>query len=130
MGFFDFLFSSAGAASRGSVSQETEKKISYDWDTVRALLLKRGPSDLKQALITADRCMDTALRDIAVGETMGERLKNSRDKFDPITYQKIWEAHKLRNNISHEAGFEPPHFMVTEAINNLQRALQTLGLRV
>ena len=129
MGFFDFLKAPAGA-SRGSVSQPTELRIQQDWDLIKVLLSQKGPSQLRQALITADKTLDSALREIAVGDTMAERLKNSQYKFDVHTYQRIWDAHKLRNNLVHEAGFEPPHFMITEAVANLQRALQALGLRV
>ncbi len=130
MSFFDFLFGGLSSSYGGSVKQETVYKIKSDWANIKVLLNQKGPSQLRQALITADKTLDNALRDVVAGETMGERLKNAKTKFDYSTYNKIWEAHKLRNNVVHESGFEPPYFMVTQAVDDLQNGLVVLGVRV
>lgn len=131
MGFFDLIFGKGlGGSGYSSVSMETVRKITSDWDNVTILLQGKSPSQLRQALITADKCLDAALKDVVPGETMGERLKNAIDKFDRPTYNRIWDAHKLRNNIVHEAGFEPPYFMVTEAVANLKEGLYKLGVKI
>jgi hypothetical protein len=131
MGFFDLIFGGAnGGFGRSSVSADTERKIQRDWDVIKLQLQQKGPSQLKQALITADKAMDTALKDIVAGESMGERLKNSKDKFDQNVYNRLWDAHKLRNNLVHEAGFEPPYFMLTEGVENIRKGLVALGIRV
>ncbi|HSX39528.1 MAG TPA: hypothetical protein VLI92_02975 [Candidatus Saccharimonadales bacterium] len=126
--FAKLLFPSI--SGRGSVSQQTESKIKAEWQNIDALLKQKSPSQLKQALISADKCLDNALRDVVAGETMGERLKNAKNKFDVITYNKIWEAHKVRNNLVHEAGYEPPYFVIQQAVDNLKNGLIVLGLRV
>jgi hypothetical protein len=122
----------SGATSRGrySVSPPTQENIAKDWDNINNLLKLKGPSQLRQALITADKSLDNALKDIIPGETMGERLKNAKDRFDPIMYNKIWEAHKVRNMTVHESGYEPPHFVLTDAVENLRKALISLGVSV
>lgn len=130
MGFFDFIFGSGTGTSYGSVSQETVRKVTTDWENISVLLKQKGPSQLKQALIMADKSLDAVLKEIVPGETMGERLKNAVDKFDRPTYNRIWDAHKLRNSLVHEAGFEPAYFMVTEAVANLKEALYKLGVNV
>lgn len=131
MGFFDLIFGKRmDVSGYSSVSMETVRKITSDWDNVTILLQGKSPSQLRQALITADKCLDAALKDVVPGETMGERLKNAIDKFDRPTYNRIWDAHKLRNNIVHEAGFEPPYFMVTEAVANLKEGLYKLGVKI
>ena len=130
MGFFDFIFGSGTGTSYGSVSQETVRKITSDWENISVLLKQKGPSQLKQALIMADKSLDAVLKEIVPGETMGERLKNAVDKFDRPTYNRIWDAHKLRNSLVHEAGFEPAYFMITEAVSNLKEALYKLGVNV
>ncbi len=117
-------------AGRHSVSQQTESKIKIEWSNIEFLLKQKGPSQLRQALISADKCLDNALRDVVAGETMGERLKNAKNKYDVVTYNKIWEAHKVRNNLVHEAGYEPPYFVITQAVDNLRNGLTGLGLRV
>lgn len=115
---------------RRTLSVSTQRNIESDWKNIDTLLKQRSPSQLKQALITADKTLDNALRDMVEGESLGDRLKNSKTFFDKYTYNKIWEAHKLRNNLVHESGFEPPYFMITEAVQNFRVALQVLGVRV
>lgn len=112
------------------VSAQTEAKIQNEWKKIDQLLKQPSPSQLRQALISADRSLDTALRDVCEGETMGERLKNSKDRFTETMYNKIWKAHKLRNNVVHEADFEPPHFAVKEAIEDLKSGLQSLNVKI
>ncbi|KKS28695.1 MAG: hypothetical protein UU91_C0016G0005 [candidate division WWE3 bacterium GW2011_GWB1_42_117] len=130
MGFFDFIFGSGSSSSYGSVSQETVRKITSDWENISVLLKQKGPSQLKQALIMADKSLDAVLKEMVPGETMGERLKNAVEKFDRPTYNRIWDAHKLRNSLVHEAGFEPSYFMITEAVANLKEAIYKLGVNV
>jgi hypothetical protein len=115
---------------RFRVSPETAGRIKSDWKNIGKLVTSKGPSQLKQALITADKTLDNALKEIVAGETMGERLRNAKDLFDYETYNKIWEAHKVRNNLVHEAGYEPPHHMITDAIEKLRRGLNSLHVQV
>jgi hypothetical protein len=129
MGIFDLLFGTR-RNFLGSVRGETQENIRTDWDSIKTLLKQKSPSQLRQALIVADKSLDSALRDLVVGESMGERLKNAKDLFQWDVYQKIWDAHKLRNNLVHESNFEPPYFMVSEAVSNIQRGLISLGLKV
>lgn len=132
MGFFDFLFGNSSSQSYGrySVKPETQRRIKDEWTNIDVLLSQKSPSQLRQALISADKCLDNALRDIYEGNSMGDRLKLAKDRFDWDQYQKIWDAHKVRNNLVHEAGFNPPHFMITDAVSTLRGALIKLGVRV
>ena len=113
-----------------SISKNTEEMILRDWKQIDILLAGKAPSQLRQALITADKTLDNALRDLFDGNTLGDRLKLADSKFDRYLYNDTWKAHKLRNSLVHESGFEPPHFVVTEAIQTLRRAVQSLGVRV
>jgi len=126
--WLDFLFKKKIYKRTASLS--TVRNIEKDWANINILLSQKGPSQLRQALISADKSLDNALRDVVSGETMGDRLKEGKDLFDKDLLNKIWEAHKLRNNLVHESGFEPPHFVVTEAIQNLRNALYVLGVKV
>lgn len=112
------------------VSLQTVRNIKKEWETISLYLSQKQPSQLKQAIIMADKCLDNALRDIVPGENMGERLKNAVDKFDKITYNKIWEAHKVRNNIVHESGYEPPYFVVTQNVQYIKEGLKSLGVNI
>ncbi|MCA9308534.1 MAG: hypothetical protein R3B92_03250 [Patescibacteria group bacterium] len=112
------------------VSAKTEALIKKEWETISHQVQTGTPSHLRQALIMADKALDTALKDLAEGTTMAERLKIAKPKFDYPTYDKIWKAHKVRNNLVHEAGYEPPHYVLKEAIDNLKKGLQSLNVRI
>jgi hypothetical protein len=85
---------------------------------------------LKQALILADRSLDNVLKDVVAGNSMGERLKNAQNMFDRDTYNKIWEAHKVRNSLVHESGFEPPYFVIRQSVESLKKGLQAIGINL
>ncbi len=129
MGLFS-IFKKSVTTRRASVTTQTQERIKADWQTISAQLAGKTPSQLRQALITADKTLDAALKDVVDGETMGERLKNAKDKFDPTLYEKLWKAHKMRNSLVHEAGYEPTYGMVTDAIANLKQGLAKLGVYV
>ncbi len=126
---FGFLKNLVSTKNR-YVAPATEEKIQREWEKIAELLKQGSPSQLRQALISADRSLDTALRDICEGDTMGERLKNAKDRFTDTTYNKIWKAHKLRNSVVHEAGFEPPHFALKDAVEDLRGGLNSLSIKV
>jgi len=132
MNFLNFLkgLLGGGAPRRKHVSTETAEKIRRDWQKIETLRAGKLPSQLRQALITADKTLDNALRDLVEGEKMGERLKNSKPLYEYSVYDNIWKAHKLRNKVVHETDFEPPHFIVEEAIEQLRVGLEALGIRV
>lgn len=78
------------------------------------------------AIINADKLLDQALKDSGVkGETMGERLKNSKDK---LTHRNaIWYAHKLRNQIAHESDISVSAQDTKRALAAFKSALKDLG---
>ena len=99
-----------------SISLATVTSIQSAWSNVSDALGTKNPTQLKQALITADKCLDNALRDMVRGETMGERLKNSKDTFEHSVYDGIWRAHKVRNSMVHETSFEPSYSVLFYSI--------------
>jgi hypothetical protein len=65
----------------------------------------------------------------AHGENLGERLKNSENKFhDRESYQSAWEGHKERNRLVHEHDYELLHHQARTAIDNFKKALRGLGV--
>lgn len=129
MGIFENLFGKKKIRF-GTVKGDTLDLIRGEWDQIEILLKGKKPSQLRQALIKADKTIDNALRDIVAGDSMGERLKNAKDKFDWPTYDKIWKAHKVRNKLVHESGFEPPYHMVIGAVEDLKKGIEKLGIRL
>lgn len=87
---------------------------------------KAAGGGLASAVSDADKLLDYALKQSgARGETMGERLKNSGSRFSNI--DAIWNAHKLRNSLAHEADFDLVPSMAKEAIGNFKHGLKDLG---
>lgn len=111
------------------VTTVTQESIIKAWESVNIALSTKTPSQLRQALITADKCLDNALRDVVTGETMGERLKNAKNRFDYNTYDAIWRAHKIRNSMVHETSFEPSYSTLISAIGDLKRGLDALDVK-
>jgi hypothetical protein len=63
----------------------------------------KEPMILSSLLIESDKLLDHALKMSGTkGNTMGERLKSAKNRFDRDSYHRVWEAHKLRNRIAHE----------------------------
>lgn len=124
--FFSFLFGKK--SGNKTAKPETKENISREWKNIQVLLNGKSPSQLRQALISADKCVDNALKDFVDGETMGERLKNADNLFDRDLYNKIWDAHKVRNTLVHEVGYEPPHFLVTQSVESFRKGLNSLGI--
>lgn len=129
MGLFELIFGNT-LHGRTTVSPAVESVIKADLEKVDQLLKLGGPSNYKQALLIADRSLDTALKELISGETMGERLKNAKDKFDRILYNKLWEAHKMRNSMVHESGFDVPYYVVQKSVDDLKSGLRVLGVRI
>jgi len=126
--FIKFLFNPKGPKIH-RVSAQTILTIQNKWRVSIDLALKtKKPSQLRQALITADKLLDAALKDVSTGENMGERLKNAQKKFDWAVYDKLWKAHKVRNALVHDVSYEPTYFVLEEALTDFKKGLESLGV--
>ncbi len=130
MNLFKKIFGTKTTKSGNNLQSSTKELIERDWVQVDVLLKQKGPSQLRQGLIVADKTLDNALKDLVSGENMGERLKAAKDLFDYQTYDKLWKAHKMRNSLVHETGYEPPHHMVTKGIEDIRMGLKKLKLNI
>jgi hypothetical protein len=120
-----------GLTGHRRVSTETSTEIKNQWERqVEPALKSRKPSQLRQALITADKLLDAALKDLSKGENMGQRLKNSKDLFEWNFYDKLWKAHKVRNSLVHDLSYEPTYFVLEEKISVFKEGLQELGVNL
>ncbi len=115
-------------ASRAGRSHVDRAEIRARWATVMATA-GTGPSGLKNALGEADKLFDHALRQLGYGgQTMGDRLKAARDGFsDRAITDGVWRAHKLRNALAHEVGFDLVPTQAREALRDFERGLRDLG---
>jgi hypothetical protein len=117
---------------RSSVNGKTLQNIKRDWSEIGTLMKSKDSLHLRHAVITADKTLDAVLKDLVAGETMGERLKNAKDKFGAWDfYQEIWEAHKMRNQLVHESGYAPDSRDLLRKIASLKKGVIKLtGMHV
>jgi hypothetical protein len=102
-------------------------EIEPRWQAILATS-KTGASGLKSALGDADKLFDHVMRQLGFpGDTFGERLKGGRQRFSTYgVYDAIWRAHKLRNSLAHDLGFDLVVSQVTEALSDFERGLRDL----
>lgn len=96
------------------------------WLQVENGLVKDDPRSYSMAVIEGDKLLDKALNEMNLpGKTMGERLKRVTNKFEKPN--AVWSAHKLRNQIAHEHGFEVDYGQAHRALAAFKQALKDLG---
>ncbi|KND48671.1 MAG: hypothetical protein AB200_03010 [Parcubacteria bacterium C7867-005] len=88
------------ASSR--VNEEVLIRTNPKWETVLKHINSVNVSDWKLAIIEADIMLDELLQVSGYhGDSLGEMLK-SVEKSDFLTIESAWEAHKIRNQITHQ----------------------------
>jgi hypothetical protein len=89
--------------------------------------LKRGEvSSYHMAVLSADKLLDQALRERAIkGETMGGRMKTLQGTWSNAN--TVWSAHKLRNQIAHEADVRVTYDDARRALAGFKQALKDVG---
>lgn len=89
-------------------------------------LNKNNPATFPVAIIEGDKLLDKAMNEMGLpGKTMGDKLKKSGGRFSNLN--GVWRAHKLRNAIAHETGFEVSYKQAFNALAIYKQALMDLG---
>jgi hypothetical protein len=132
-----YVFALAVSKNRGpkkNIRRKTavtmdKKFVQNKWQEIESTFALGGPSHFKSAIIEADKLIDYVLKSQGVkGETLGERLKNGRSKFEGYSdYDNLWFAHKVRNNIAHESNHELNSAEAKKAVSYYEQALKSLG---
>jgi len=92
-----------GAATSGVPA--TNPAILKHWTDVVRRANTGTPENLRWAIMESDALVDLVLKQRElIGETMADRLAHFR-RDDYKTIDRLWEAHKLRNEIAHTPGF-------------------------
>ena len=96
------------------------------WEKVRARVSSDDENERKLALIAADSLVDKILeRSGYRGANLGERLKNIEPS-DLDSLNDVWEAHKVRNRIAHEAHLPLPKEAAVLALSRYEKVLKEL----
>ena len=80
----------------------------------------------KFAVIEADTLVDDVLKNYFPGDTMGDRLMNI-DKTKLLSIDDLWEAHKIRNRLAHDANYFLRHAEALRAVRLFESTLRELG---
>lgn len=97
------------------------------WQAVKERLMSDIPSDWRIAVLEADIFLEDALINKGYqGENLGDRLKNIKPH-SLRNLDKAWDAHRIRNEIAHEADREITKLEVDRAISNYEEVLKELN---
>jgi hypothetical protein len=96
------------------------------WREVEQMTQQPGEMGRKMAVLEADKLLDQALKSLSMpGATLGERLKFAAYKYPDL--REVWWAHRVRNQLAHEATSHLDAAVARRAIAQFKRALERLG---
>ena len=96
------------------------------WEEVMSHIESDREAEWKFALIEADKLADDLLKKSGyLGDTMGERLMNI-EKDQLLSLQGLWEAHKIRNKLVHDANYFLRYAEARQAIKLYEEAIREL----
>ena len=113
------------ASSRGYRGFIDQSEIDARWTIIMATS-SIGASGLKSAINEADKLLDHVMKQVGYpGDKMSDRLKLAGPRF--TDRNNVWRAHKLRNALAHEIGFDLVPSQAKEALADFEQALKDLG---
>ncbi|MFA7243997.1 MAG: hypothetical protein WC080_01775 [Patescibacteria group bacterium] len=97
-------FRKKGKVKRG-ISNEEKNYIRTKRNEILDLANSDNKIELKHAVLEADKLVDFILKlKGCEGETFADRLRAAEKFMDRNTYESVWYAHKIRNQIAHDNG--------------------------
>ncbi len=110
---------------RPELSGLSQKEIQRRWDEICDIIKVKKEMNYKLAVIEADKLLDHILQAMNFqGDTMGDRLKVAIYRF-PKLRKVVW-AHRVRNQIVHEANYSLRHGVARLLLKLYKRALKYL----
>jgi hypothetical protein len=114
---------------KAELNPPKEAVTPYDnrWQEIKNHVNSFKESEWKLAVIEADKLVDDALKAAGFpGESMGERLMLIKPG-QLLNLQYLWDAHKLRNLLVHDANYQVTHRQAIWAVEAFERVLRELG---
>ena len=91
------------SSPRKRVSASKKAELYQDFAKLYSSAVSDNPSVRRDAFIKMDNILSKALQAYySNNETCGTNLKSAKKVFPKKEYEKIWEVHKLRNDIVHK----------------------------
>ncbi|MEX0748708.1 MAG: hypothetical protein WD467_03675 [Candidatus Saccharimonadales bacterium] len=122
---FGLMLLAVPRARGHSIKSIDKALVRRRWDEITTIAAKPDQS-ARYAIIEADKLLDYVLKNRGYsGETMGERMRSAATDFSYT--DDVWEAHKLRNKLVHEAQYELESHLINRSITQFERALKDMG---
>lgn len=111
---------------RGGRKYLDTEKYRSKWLAIEQQLQRDNDSSYQLAILNADKLLDHALKERGFsGNTMGERMKSAKSVWSNT--KNVWTAHKIRNQIAHEAEVKLSYDATRRALAAFKQALKDLG---
>lgn len=96
------------------------------WLKIENSLEQDDPRSYNLSVLEADKLLDKALNEMGVpGQSMGDKLKRLGDRMPDLN--KVWFAHKIRNQIVHQSDYQVSYEVARQALRTFRQALKNLG---
>lgn len=116
-----------GAIRRPELYNMSRESIKKHWAQIEELLERPDDTSWKLAVMEADKLLDHSLKSMAIpGMNMGERLRFIAYKYPRIN--NVWRAHKVRNDIAHQAAYRLSKSDAKYAVRDFKSALEEIGV--
>jgi len=114
--------------SRGKKFTLKDDLFKQRWDSVMKRVATGSTDAMKLAIIEADKLADDALRQLGLkGEHMAARLSAIKQG-DLKSIDKLWRAHRLRNDLVHTPGFTISSEKTYQALDDFQAFLKEVNV--
>lgn len=131
--FFLYIFSQykGKKVNQARKTSFDPKYLDFKWQEIENTFNLKGESHFAKAIIESDKLVDYTLKGKKIpGETFAERLKKARNFFDnSLDYDNLWTAHKVRNEIVHQTGYEITHGEAKRVLELYKKSLGILKVR-
>ncbi len=102
--------------------------IALRWKSIRAKAEAVPPQSLTLGIIEADSFVDDVLKRMGLlGQTMADRLE-AIDTGDIQTLDRLWTAHRARNNLVHSPGYVMGERDARRYMDDYEAFLKELGV--
>lgn len=88
-------------STKRRLTERVRQDIRAKWKHIQALVDEDNEHSWTKAIMEADKLLNYTLEQFHVqGNSIGERLKNSRNLFRHVDV--AWRAHRVRNELAHD----------------------------
>lgn len=106
---------------RKGISEKDIQEVQAMW---KSIIRER---DMRHAILEADKLLDHALQLKGYRGNLGTKLKKANRLFGG-NINRVWAAHKVRNNIAHQMNFEVDEKVYRSSMLAFKEAFRDLGI--